>query len=97
GTALPLQSRTGSVSTRSWCEAHSLRMRRLHASEATCCTTRTSEALPIDAPTFAGPSFLAEVMRIHATPFSEDFACVRVAPSFGVTLKFRVAGVRTRL
>src|SRR5262249_51602450 len=60
-------------------------------------TTRTSDVLPMEAPTFAGPSFCAEVRRIHALPFSVGRDCDNVGPMRGVTLKITVPGDRTRL
>src|SRR5438309_2091910 len=56
GTALPLQSRTGSVSTTSFFPAGCAWMRRLQASEATCRTIRTSLLPPTEAPILVGPS-----------------------------------------
>src|SRR5947209_19660160 len=68
GTLLPLQSRTGSVCTKSFRETYSDLIRKLQASEATWRTTRSSDALATDAPIFAGPSLAADVSRIQATP-----------------------------
>src|SRR5581483_7298267 len=63
GTGLPEQSRTGSVSTRNAFFTRLALIRRLHASAATCCTTRTSLAWPMAAPMRTGPSFRAELIR----------------------------------
>src|SRR5439155_23736332 len=83
-TAFPLQSRTGSVSTKNFPAFHSGLIRRLQASEATCCTTRSSETLPDDAPILAGPSFVAEVNRIQVTPFCAGRVCATAAPCLGI-------------
>src|SRR5947207_10279190 len=97
GTKFPLQSRTGSVSTDIPFDPGTALILRLQASEATCCTTRISATSPIEAPTFAGPPFRADVMRIQAVPFAVVLDCDIAAPSGGITLKSTFCGDRTRL
>src|SRR5438067_10538567 len=61
GTGLPLQSRTGSVSTTMPSFVGWARKRRLHGSDATCCTTLlTGTAPPSDAVNWASPAFADE-------------------------------------
>ena len=43
-------------------------MRMLQGSEATSCTTRRTEALPLEATNCAGPSFFDESSLVYATP-----------------------------
>src|SRR5215470_7683500 len=97
GTELPEQSLMGSVSIRKPFFALLDLIRRVQASAAICCTTRTSLAWPISAPSLAAPSFLAELSRTHATPFSEFFVAETALPSFGRTLNFTGSGFSTML
>src|SRR5579864_524577 len=71
GTALPEQSRIGSVSTTMlsllrW--ARCIFRLPLHGSEATCCTTRRTLMFPTDATNWAAPSLGPEEASIQATP-----------------------------
>ena len=97
GTLLPLQSRTGSVCTKSFPETHSDLIRKLQASEATWRTTRSSDALATDAPIFAGPSLAADVSRIQDTPFEVGCECVSAEPCCGIALNSTLLGESTRL
>src|SRR3954469_7948277 len=81
GTALPLQSRMGSVSTtmlRSFFPATFMWM--LHGSPAVCCTTRLIFTSPTDATNCAAPSLLAEFIFVQATPYFEVAVCEEFVP-----------------
>src|SRR5690348_13522724 len=97
GTALPEQSRTGSVSIRNAFFVRLALIRRLQGSAATCCTTRTSLAFPIEAAIRTGPSFLAELIRTQATPFCEPRSAEISFASFGRMLNLTCSGLRTKL
>ena len=68
GTGLPAQSRMGSVCTRIPFLSRWARMRMLQGSDATSCTTRRTEAVPLEATNCAGPSFFDESNLVYATP-----------------------------
>src|SRR5215467_8312137 len=83
GTALPEQSRTGSVSTTMFsfvrC-ATCMRRLPLHGSAATCCTTRRCETFPTDATNCVAPSLCPEEASIHAAPLRLVTVCVAPEP-----------------
>src|SRR5581483_2886665 len=69
GTALPVQSRTGSVSTIIRSRVRWLTcIRKLHGCDATCWITRRTEMFPTEATNWAAPSRGADEVSIQATP-----------------------------
>src|SRR5581483_6957328 len=97
GSALPLQSRTGSVSTSTPFGVGCALIRRLQASFATSCTTRSTFTLPSEASKCAAPSLRVEFTSVQATPLRLVTERTSGGASFTVSWKVTVCGVSTTL
>ena len=97
GTGLPEQSRTGSVSTTMPLEVRWPLMRRLHGSDATCCTARREVTALRAAFTCRMPVFFPELVRNHAIPLSVRTARDMTLEFPEVSWKLTSYGAITRL